>query len=56
MRRGFNLCVVPSQDHGVPILEGKGVGKGMEYRVHRGIEVQGAVVNPELMELQGQNY
>ena len=24
MGLGFNLCVVPSLDHGIPILEGRG--------------------------------
>ena len=48
MGLGFNLCIAPPQDHGVPILEGKGLGKGVE---HRGMRMQGARVNPELMEL-----
>ena len=30
MGLGFNLCVAPPQDRGVPISEGKGAGKGME--------------------------
>ena len=28
MRLGFNLCVVPPRDHGVPISEGQEFGNG----------------------------
>ena len=32
MGLGFNLCVTPPRDCSFPILEGKGMGKGMEHR------------------------
>ena len=37
---GFNLCIAPPQDCGVPILEGKGMGYGgMEEQRFKDLEL-----------------
>ena len=51
MGLGFNLCVVPPRDHGVPSLEEQGFGKGIGAGRYWGMKGQGAEVNSELMEL-----